>query len=139
MELQGLQSGLDRIRELEGSGVQQLHVNGIKLAALNCQSILQDFLSKIRKYDASLRAAPIGAETESAELSTHNVASDAASGDGKMKKIFKNARQKARTVERKIEWEIKMAKEVDVLRAYLVAHVGSLNLSLSALGLYDYL
>ena len=48
---------------------------------------------------------------------------------------LEKARKTVRGAERKIEWEVKMIKEVEILRGYLVAHVGSLNLRLLTLGL----
>jgi hypothetical protein len=138
-ELQGLKSGLEQIEHLQASGAQQFRIDGIKLAALNCQSILQEFFSKIKKYDTSLGLGV--ADASGVDLEGDTVANsqkftfENASGGKTVAKIWKKAKKKARNVERKIEYEVKMTKEVEALRGYLIAHVGSLNLSLSTLGL----
>jgi hypothetical protein len=59
IELGALKRGLDRIETLAATTeAQQLQVDGIRLAALNCQSILNDFHGKLKRYNKSLGVAP---------------------------------------------------------------------------------
>jgi hypothetical protein len=113
-ELHVLKNGLDKIQHLEGTKFQQPAIEGIKVAALNCQWVLNDFAGKLRKYEGSL-----------GESSTSAVGKGKLAGAGK----------KVKDAKRKVEWEVKMKQEVQTLRAYLVAHVGSLNMRLMTLGL----
>jgi hypothetical protein len=53
-ELHGLQIVLDKIDHLEGSARQTEAINSIKVAALNCQLVLQSFRRKLEPYDKSL-------------------------------------------------------------------------------------
>src|SRR5436305_14460160 len=53
-ELDGLQSALTAIEHLKASPEQTPMVNGIKVAALNCQYILRDFSTKLETYEKSL-------------------------------------------------------------------------------------
>ena len=53
-ELDGLQSALTGIEHLKASPKQVPTVNGIKVAALNCQYILRAFLTKLETYEKSL-------------------------------------------------------------------------------------
>lgn len=55
-ELRGLRSVLDIIAQLKGASHQISTIDGLKLAALNCQFVLDDFRTKLRKYKASLEA-----------------------------------------------------------------------------------
>jgi hypothetical protein len=50
-------------------------------------------------------------------------------------RLLGKLQRKVEGVERKLEWELIMRKEVQVLRSYLSEHVGSLNMRLSILGL----
>jgi hypothetical protein len=135
LELQLLKAGLDRIEHLKGTLSQQPQVEGIKLAALNCQSILCDFLQKIKKYDASLGYDKPSVTALQAGRSNSIAIKEKVQSGNKTKEILGKARKTVRGAERKIEWEVKMIKEVETLRGYLVAHVGSLNMRLLTLGL----
>jgi hypothetical protein len=53
-ELHGLQLMLDKIEHLEGSTGQAEAIASIKVAALNCHFVLQDFQRKLEPYDESL-------------------------------------------------------------------------------------
>lgn len=132
VELSILKKGLVRIEGLNGpTEAQQLQVQGIQLAALNCQSVLVDFLQKIEKYDESLGTASPQAGSSTDDGGTRH----RKFGRPTLKKLG-NLRRKLKDVERKIGWELRMTKEVQVLRSYLSAHVGSLNMRLSILDLY---
>jgi len=136
LELNGLQLGLERIEKLQATGPEEAQVEGIKLAALNCQSILEEFLSKIKKYDASLGfVPPVASNLDSRNASSSHITQGNASVGRKGANVFKKASKKARVIQGEIEWEVKMTREFEAIRAYLLAHVGSLNMSLSALGL----
>jgi hypothetical protein len=53
-ELHGLLLVLDKIEHLEGSAGQAEAIASIKVAALNCKFVLQDFRRKLEPYDKSL-------------------------------------------------------------------------------------
>lgn len=53
-ELHGLQHALDIIEHLQCLPDQAPMVNGLKAAALNCQFVLDNFATKLKKYGASL-------------------------------------------------------------------------------------
>lgn len=53
-ELESLQRTLHHIDKLKARAGQQPAIDGIKWAALMCQYPLQEFLTKIRKYEGSL-------------------------------------------------------------------------------------
>ena len=53
-ELHGLQRALDIIEHLEGAPHQENIINGLKVASLNCQFVLDGFAAKLRKFEASL-------------------------------------------------------------------------------------
>lgn len=50
LELDTLRLALDKIEHLNVSEERQLATNAIKVAALNCQYVLRDSLTKLRKY-----------------------------------------------------------------------------------------
>ena len=53
-ELHGLQLVLDKIEHLEGSAMQTESINSIKVAALSCRFVLQEFRGKLEPYNKSL-------------------------------------------------------------------------------------
>jgi hypothetical protein len=105
LELYGLQRALDKIEHLEASPERQLHITSIKVAALMCTHILDEFASKLKKFETL------------AELSR----------DSKIK-IWTQ----------KLQWGFTMDNEVRNLRAYITAHVGSLNMRLLTESLYAF-
>ncbi|SRR6266536_2661508 len=54
LELDGLQLVLNKIEHLEGSTDQIEAINSIKVAALNCKYVLQEFRKKLEPYKNSL-------------------------------------------------------------------------------------
>lgn len=54
LELDGLQYALTKIEHLKGSAERTPIINGIKVAALNCQYVLSNFLEKLKEYEKSL-------------------------------------------------------------------------------------
>jgi hypothetical protein len=54
LELDGLRLALTKIEYLQGSAEQMPAINSIKVAALNCDFVLRDFLKKLKKYQQSL-------------------------------------------------------------------------------------
>jgi len=103
-ELHGLQRALSEIEHLRGTPDQQISINAIKCAALNCQFVLEEFAGKVTKYEKSL-------------------------GSGELV-------GKLRGLGRKVRWRLEMKDAVMKLRAYLIAHVGSINMRLLTQGLY---
>lgn len=108
LELHGLKGALHEIEHLQCSPNQQPAVNAIKVAALMCQYPLEDFAAKLQKYES------LGVE--------HG---------GKLGK-----KDLLKMWGRKLKWGFVMEEELLRLRAYLVAHVGSLNMRLMTQGLY---
>jgi hypothetical protein len=49
-ELDGLQKVLDMIEGLDGTSGQSFVIDGLKIAALNCQFVLDGFRTKLKKY-----------------------------------------------------------------------------------------
>jgi hypothetical protein len=54
LELDGLWLASTKIEHLHGSAEQMPAINSIKVAALNCDFVLRDFLQKLKKYQQSL-------------------------------------------------------------------------------------
>lgn len=104
LELSGLQLVLHKVEHLKGSPTQVPAINGIKVAALNCQFVLESFSERLKKYEKSLEYGH-----------SHGWVVDTA---------------------KKIKWEVAMKREVQDLRAYLVAHTSTLNMRISTEGLY---
>ena len=107
LELHGLQRALNEVEHLKCHPSQDLAVNGIKAAALMCQHPLDEFASKLRKFESL--------------------------GLGKAEHASKV--DKARMWGTKLRWGFCMKEEVLKVRAYLGAHVGSLNMRLITQGL----
>ena len=105
LELDGLQRALDKIEHLQLDHDEQPEVNAVKVAALTCKYRLVDFAGKLKKYESLGHVA----KASSAE--------------------------KTKAWRLKLQWEFSMEAEVRNLRAYLIAHVGYLNLRLTTLSL----
>jgi hypothetical protein len=104
LELLGLQLVLHKVEHLKGSPTQAPAINGIKVAALNCQFVLESFAEKLKKYEGSLE--------------------------------FGHSRGWVVDTAKKIKWEMAMKREVQDLRAYLLAHTSTLNMRISTEGLH---
>ena len=100
LELYGLERALHEIEHLKCYPSQEPAVSGIKVAALMCQYPLDEFAGKSKKFDS---------------LITCNVACS-------------SRMDKMRLLGKKLRWDFCMEEEVMKLRAYLVAHVGSLSM-----------
>ncbi len=105
LELDGLQRALNQIEHLQAGPQQETEVNAVRVAALTCQYRLDDFASKLRKYES------LGHATKASSA------------------------EKARVWRLKLQWGFSMEAEVQSLRAYLIAHVGYLNMRLTTLNL----
>ena len=105
LELHGLQRALNEIEHIQASPQQETEVNAVKAAALTCQYRLDDFAGKLKKYES---LGHVG---------------KASSAD------------KAKFWRLKLQWGFSMETEVQSLRAYLIAHVGYLNMRLTTLNL----
>jgi len=55
-ELHDLQQALNAIERLQGNPNQASTVDGLKIAGLNCQSVLDNFRAKLKKFEAGLEA-----------------------------------------------------------------------------------
>ena len=97
LELHGLQRALDQIEHLEAPPERHIPVVSIKVAALMCTHVLDEFAGKLKKFE-SLAGQPRNSKLK---IWTH-----------------------------KLRWGFTMADEVRNLRAYVAAHVGSLNMRL---------
>lgn len=107
LELHSLQRALDLVEHLECTPSMNAELNGVKVAALMCQHPLDEFACKLRKFE-SMDAGETG-------------------------KVSKTERMKAWG--QRLRWGFCMEEEVGRLRAYLMAHVGSLNMRLITQGL----
>ena len=105
LELNGLQRALDEIEHLQPSPQQETEVNAVKIAALTCQYRLDDFAGKLKKYESLSRGTKLGTA------------------------------EKAKLWRLKLQWGFSMEAEVQSLRAYLIAHVGYLNMRLTTLNM----
>ena len=105
LELHGLQRALYQIEHLEAPPERQISVVSIKVAALMCTYVLDEFAGKLKKFE-SLAGQP------------------------------RNSKVKIWT--QKLWWGFTMADEVRNLRAYITAHVGSLNMRLLTEELLDF-
>ncbi|OCK74274.1 hypothetical protein K432DRAFT_430119 [Lepidopterella palustris CBS 459.81] len=97
LELHGLQRALDQIEHLKAPPERQIYVASIKVAALMCTHVLDDFAGKLKKFESLAGQA---------------------------------GNSKAKIWTQKLRWGFTMADEVRNLRAYVTAHVGSLNMRL---------
>jgi hypothetical protein len=105
LELHGLQRALVEIEHLQPGTGQEAAVNAVKVAALMCWYPLEEFHTKLKRYE---------------RLSDH----------GPQKKL-----ELVKGWGRKVQWNLSLPDEVQKLRAYIAAHVGSLNMRLTTLGL----
>ena len=105
LELEGLKRALDAVEQLQPAADGGLAVNGLKVAALSCQHTLQEFHKKLEKY----------VDLERSQKS--------------------KARDVGKLWTRKLQWGLTMQDEVRNLWAYLMAHVGFLNMRLATLNL----
>ena len=107
LELHGLQRALHEIEHLRCQPGQEGATNSIKVASLMCQYPLDEFAGKLRKFE-SLGVKSGGSTSKREIVKTWGI---------------------------KLKWGFTMEDEVRNLRAYLIAHVGSLNMRLLAQGL----
>lgn len=105
IELEGLQRALQDIEQLPSNTKDSAAINSIKVAALMCQYPIQEFDAKLKRYDGLLLQH----------------------GSSGMRAVT--------NIGRKAQWNVSMSQEVLNLRAYLAAHVGSINMRLQTLGL----
>ncbi|KIM99853.1 hypothetical protein OIDMADRAFT_125485 [Oidiodendron maius Zn] len=105
LELYGLQRALDELEHLRPGPGQEVAVNSVKAAALMCRYPLEEFQANLKRYQLLLQHG-------------HHRKLDVVEG-----------------WVRKVQWNISMPDEVQKLRAYIAAHVGSLNMRLLTLGL----
>ena len=105
LELHGLQRALDEIEHLSCPLGQERSLNFVKVVALMCQYPLDEFASKLKKF-------------ESLDLNTQEFNCD-----------------RVKTSRLKLQWCFTMKEEVQKLRAYLMVHVRSLYMRLGRLNL----
>lgn len=107
IELHGLQRALNEIEHLKCHPSQEPAISGIKVAALMCQYPLEEFASKLKRFE-SLGLGQAGHASRF---------------------------EKVKMWSTKLRWGFCMKEEVMKVRGYLVAHVGSLNMRLITQGL----
>ena len=105
LELHGLQRALDEIEHLQVGPRHETEVNAVKVAALTCQYRLDDFAGKLKKYESLGHVSKAGSA------------------------------EKSKLWRLKLQWGFSMEAEVQSLRAYMIAHVGYLNMRLTTLNL----
>ena len=107
LELHGLQRALHEIEHLRCHPSQEPAVSGVKVAALMCQYPLDEFASNLRRFES----LGLGMAEHASKL------------------------ERVRIWGTKLRWGFCMKDEVMKVRAYLAAHVGSLNMRLITQGL----
>ena len=105
VELHNLERALDDIEHLKCVPEQIPAATAVKVAALTCRFPLDEFATKFKKFQCLQGQETLG------------------------------VRQRMNVWRLKLEWGFTMEEEVQRLRTYLVAHVGSLNMRLATLGL----
>ncbi|KAL2008637.1 hypothetical protein VTN00DRAFT_6831 [Thermoascus crustaceus] len=105
--IRGIVSSLRTDSTASYNALIEAAVNGVKIAALVCQHPLDEFAGKLKKVQSL--------------------------GIGKGGKLGR--REMLVMWGRKVQWGFTMEEEVMKLRAYLAAHVGSLNMRLITYGL----
>ena len=105
LELHGLQRALDEIEHLQSGPQHETEVIAVKVTALTCQYRLDDFAGKLKKFESLGQGTKVGSS------------------------------EKAKIWRLKLQWGFSMEAEVQSLRAYLIAHVGYLNMRLTTLNL----
>lgn len=115
-ELDSLQRALEVIENLQCTPGKPKAFETLKSAALSCRHPLEKFKAKIEKYKHYLGIEP-------ARL------------DGVTKKRRLKWLDMAKDMGHKIKWELKMKKEAQNLRTYLMLHQGNLNMQLGVLGM----
>lgn len=105
LELYGLQRALAELEHLKPRPDQEVAVNAVKAAALMCRYPLEEFQAKLKRYHLFSKR------------------------EGHRK------RDVAERGMREVQWTLSMPDETMKLRAYIAAHVGSLNMRLLTLGL----
>ena len=103
LELHGLQRALSEVEHLKSLPIQEAEVNGLKVAALMCQYPLDEFAKKLQQF-------------ESMDINQDSTITKA---------------ERLKVWRKRLKWGFCMEEEVVKLRAYLVAHVGSLNMRLN--------
>lgn len=105
LELHGLQRALNEIEHLQSGPQHETELNAVKVTALTCQYRLDDFAGKLKKFESLGQVTKVGSS------------------------------EKAKLWRLKLQWGFSMEAEVQSLRAYLLAHVGYLNMRLTTLNL----
>lgn len=105
VELHNLKRALDEIEHLNCIPEQIAAVTAVKVAALTCRFPLNEFAAKMRKFECLEKEGMLSRP------------------------------QRINLWKLKLEWGFTMEEEVQRLRTYLMAHVGSLNMRLMTLGL----
>ncbi|RSL54551.1 hypothetical protein CEP53_007403 [Fusarium sp. AF-6] len=100
VELHGLKRALDEIEHLECPPGQEAALNSVKVAALMCQYLLDQFASKLKKYE---------------RLDVRLQHGDNSSTSDRLKSWG-----------RKVQWGVGMEKDVVELRAYIATHIYNL-------------
>lgn len=103
LELDSLQRALHHVEHLRASLDSQISVQSIKVAALMCTHVLDEFAGKLKKFEGL---------------------------------ADRSDRTRLRLWTLKLRWGFTMAEEVRNVRAYIAAHVGSLNMRLLTEGLF---
>lgn len=115
-ELDSLQRALEAIENLQCTPGKPKSFETLKSAALSCRHPLEEFKTKIEKY-------------------RHNLGLEPARLDSVAKKRRLKWLDTAKDVGHKIKWQLRMKKEAQNLRTYLMLHQGNLNMQLGVLGM----
>ena len=105
VELHNLKRALDEIEHLECIPEQIAAVTAVKVAALTCRFPLDQFATKMRKFECLEKQETLSRP------------------------------QRMNLWKLRLEWGFTMDEEAQRFRTYLMAHVGSLNMRLTTLGM----
>lgn len=104
LELHGHARALHVIEHLEPSAGQECTINAVKVVALMCKHPLDEFMVKLKKYEA-------------------------------LDQMSLNKKDRINKWKLKLQWGLTMEDEVQRIRAYMAAHIASLNTRLLTQGL----
>lgn len=104
LELHGYARALHEIEHLRPSAGQECTVNAVKVVALMCKHPLDEFMVKLKKYEA-------------------------------FDQMSLNKKDRINRWKLKLQWGLTMEDEVQRIRAYMAAHIASLNTRLLTQGL----
>lgn len=106
-ELDSLQETLTRLQNINCTDDQRAEVEALKAAAVSCKSQIDDFATKLEKFESLSKGSISG----------------------------KSKNERAKAYFRKLEWGFTMQDEVVKMKTRIAAHVGYLDMRMMIIGL----